>query len=147
MRFADRIRRLWRGRGNGVHSPFAYRFITEVLHQHEGYYAYDELESDAERMAYRVALSVSPQRVTLRHGDEALQRALDLGHSHGLPRDRQPEISGAEMAVKGASFAGDVAEMRRRLDAEGCGMLFEGLSAAVAIRSPRLPRTDYMIDI
>lgn len=147
MRFADRIRRLWRGRGNGVHSPFAYRFITEVLHQRDGYYAYDELESDIERMAYRVALSLSPHKVTLLHGDEALQRALDLGRRHGLPRDQQPEITGAEMAVKGPASAGDVAAMRRRLDAAECGMLFEGRRAAVAVMSSRLPRADYMIDI
>ena len=47
------ILNLWKGylrwrhsKGYGVHSPYAYRFITEVLHPGKyGYYAYNQLES------------------------------------------------------------------------------------------------------
>lgn len=40
------LRRAARSRGHGVHSPFAYRFITEALHCPKGcrYYAESELE-------------------------------------------------------------------------------------------------------
>lgn len=39
------ISRWWRSRGNGVHSPFAFRFISNVLRQTKTpYYAYDEIE-------------------------------------------------------------------------------------------------------
>lgn len=39
---------LWRFRkrkGYGVHSPFAFRLITEVLTEHEAYYAYSQLDA------------------------------------------------------------------------------------------------------
>lgn len=38
--------RLRHSRGFGIHSPFAFRFITEVLHQPNKYYAYDFVPDD-----------------------------------------------------------------------------------------------------
>ncbi len=35
--------RLWQRRGFGVHSPYAYRLITEVIREKARFYAYDEL--------------------------------------------------------------------------------------------------------
>lgn len=54
--------RLRHSRGFGIHSPFAYRFITEVLNQPYAYYSYDKLRTDRERLIYRVALSFGPGR-------------------------------------------------------------------------------------
>lgn len=37
--------RCWRAKGHGIHSPFAYRFVTDVLCLNDdyGYYAYDQI--------------------------------------------------------------------------------------------------------
>lgn len=43
-----RIKRAWRSRGFGIHSPFAFRFITCVLRQRSPYYGYDRLRSLAD---------------------------------------------------------------------------------------------------
>lgn len=51
--------------GFGIHSPFAYHFITEVLNQRHGYYAYAQLHHKHERLVFRVALYFRPGRVVL----------------------------------------------------------------------------------
>lgn len=57
----------WRhGKGFGIHSPFAYRFITEVLRQEMGYYAYLRMPGNDEyRTVFRVILSLRPESVAL----------------------------------------------------------------------------------
>jgi hypothetical protein len=36
--------RRWRARGHGIHSPFAYRLITNVIHSPYEYYAFSDIE-------------------------------------------------------------------------------------------------------
>ncbi|MCM1449167.1 MAG: hypothetical protein NC082_02385 [Clostridiales bacterium] len=38
------VKRWWRSRGFGIHSPFAYDFITNTLRCHHGYYEYRAIE-------------------------------------------------------------------------------------------------------
>lgn len=38
-----RVKRSWRSRGFGIHSPFAFRFVTCVLRERGEYYAYHEM--------------------------------------------------------------------------------------------------------
>lgn len=38
-----RVKKAWRSRGFGIHSPFAFRFISRVLRERGEYYAYGEL--------------------------------------------------------------------------------------------------------
>ncbi len=38
------ITRWWRSKGHGIHSPYAYRMVTEVLPERGRYYAYDRIE-------------------------------------------------------------------------------------------------------
>lgn len=42
-----------RSKGYGVHSPFAYRFVTDVMCARHAYYAYDDIESLCHYMAHR----------------------------------------------------------------------------------------------
>lgn len=37
------ILRYWRGKGFGIHSPFAFSFVTEIAHCKYAYYAYEEI--------------------------------------------------------------------------------------------------------
>ena len=55
----------WRhGRGFGIHSPFAFRFITEVLRQKLGYYGYADISPDKRmRLLYRLVVFFQPERV------------------------------------------------------------------------------------
>lgn len=52
-----------RSRGHGVHSPFAYRFIREVLCENCGYYAYALLKTRHERLLYRIAVFLQPTEI------------------------------------------------------------------------------------
>src|SRR5215213_607460 len=38
------------GRGHGIHSPFIYQFVRNVLNDGKEYYAYDRIEEVRERM-------------------------------------------------------------------------------------------------
>lgn len=68
------LRRLRHGRGFGVHSPSAYRYIREVLRQPCAYYAYEAVDAMAAswpggrrhaRMLLRIAASARPASVAV----------------------------------------------------------------------------------
>ena len=81
MNFLKRIyiwcRRFRHRRGYGVHSPFAFRLITDVVYERLPYYAYDELKrlrrslpkgarmypERVDRLLFRLVNHLSPQRV------------------------------------------------------------------------------------
>lgn len=61
-----KLYRLWRhGHGFGIHSPFAYRFITEVLRQPLQYYAYASLPAPRQKLTFRIVLHLHPQSVAI----------------------------------------------------------------------------------
>lgn len=53
-----RLKRAWRSRGFGIHSPFAFRFVTCVLRERGEYYAYAELRRIAHSGARFADLSL-----------------------------------------------------------------------------------------
>lgn len=55
--------RFMRRRGFGVHSPFAYRFITEVIGERYAYYDYARLSTENDRLLYRVAACLQPCKI------------------------------------------------------------------------------------
>ncbi|NDW13048.1 hypothetical protein D0T50_09095 [Bacteroides sp. 214] len=70
--------------GYGVHSPFAFNFITQVIYEKENYYAYKELEQNAEqlsthlsrklnRLFFRITNSLQPTTI-LEIGDTPLSQ-------------------------------------------------------------------------
>lgn len=63
------ISRWWRSMGHGIHSPYAYRLVTEVLPERGRYYAYDGLErlygrkSRRLKLLFRLVCELRPQTV------------------------------------------------------------------------------------
>lgn len=65
------LKRAWRSRGFGIHSPFAFRFVTRVLREDGEYYAYRELRRIAHSGArfadlsllFRIICCFSPSEV------------------------------------------------------------------------------------
>lgn len=63
-----RLKRLYRSRGHGIHSPFAYHFVTGVAGERAAFYAYRELDSlpgdrrqhHVARLLHRVAVFFTP---------------------------------------------------------------------------------------
>lgn len=73
-RLSGPIRRAWRVRGFGVHSPFAYSYLRTVIRPGRGarYYAEDELSSRKARLLYRIEVEAGKgQVVTLPDSDSA----------------------------------------------------------------------------
>lgn len=68
----------WRhGRGFGVHSPWAFRVIDEVLHEKSAYYNYPRVDAlagagreRAARAVFRLLIHFRPSSVTVFGGDE-----------------------------------------------------------------------------
>lgn len=112
------LQRLRHGRGFGVHSPWAYRFIREVLRERLPYYAYPEVDSLAKgwpggrehaRMLMRIAAFMQPCVAAV--GDAALSAAAGRIVTLGCAAAQvQAEITaGADFIVllPGAAFDAD----------------------------------------
>lgn len=80
--------RIWQRRGFGVHSPYAYRLITEVLREKARFYAYDEIQyilnnSSGQRADYKVKKKRGRLlfRIVNRYQPEQI---LEIGSSGGV---------------------------------------------------------------
>lgn len=73
----------WRHkRGFGIHSPFAFRFVTEVLNQKHPFYAYTTLGRDKRsRLAHRLAVSFKATRVMFMGAEAMCEKALSTANS------------------------------------------------------------------
>lgn len=71
MTLSEYWERWQRARGYGVQSPWAYRFVTEVVGERRAYYAYAEIDRQVatrrerkyRRLLHRLANAVGPARV------------------------------------------------------------------------------------
>lgn len=158
--------RRWRhSRGFGIHSPFAYTFITDVLVQPLPYYGYADISCDPRvRLLFRITARFQPQRVlilsskpqlleaavrrafskadTATAADPSLQPDLVVADDMDAPADAyMPYIaSGAKAVVLNASAA------TRRCLREDLpkGMLFDNSRGTlVAVPSNGLPRQNF----
>ena len=92
-RYRTALARHHRSRGFGIHSPSAYKFVTQVLRERLPYYAYDDLRTlrkalhacgercpgDHEmQLLFRVVNHLAPQHILLVGADSALTVAAML---------------------------------------------------------------------
>lgn len=166
------LKRWWRGKGFGIHSPFAYYFVTRVLRERLPYYSYPQIDRLASsgaipaeelKLLFRVICHFSPTAVTLPEGTPSdVVKTLALADSRlAITRD------GAEFQYYHDSDIAD-AEFRRLtrvvLEGEGvimlrrpssgmcaikddmrCGMTFtDGCSLIIVVRHD-LPRQDFNV--
>ena len=75
----------WRhGMGFGVHSPFAFRFITEVLNLPKiyGYYAYLYIADERMRTLFRVINRLRPNKISIPEKNKEIRAAVNSAVPH-----------------------------------------------------------------
>ena len=85
--------RLKRSKGFGIHSPFAFNFVVNVLrlsHRYR-YYAYDVLPSGVARMIFRIANYYNPPVVT-EIGAGCFLGPFESRKSEAFPQDSMPFV-------------------------------------------------------
>lgn len=153
------LQRARHAHGFGVHSPFAFRFITEVLcpPRKYGYYIYDVLKQKELRMLFRVVVSQRPATVSLPGADDILRRVIEAA----MPSVRFTENADAELIVFDAGKYSDFEliprgkhafilncgywERLRGFIASSTHMTFATRRIAVAIGYPHLPGQHFEI--
>lgn len=143
--------RAWRSRGFGVHSPFAFNFITGVLRDRNAYYAYTAIgpSKDARRL-YRVILALAPQTVVVTGPlSDPLATAVSLAKSEAAAAPRIPKLAVVPpeaivgisylrsiIASGGAVVFTDIRDCRSSeifAEIASCGMTFAGLRMAITV--------------
>jgi len=88
------LKRIRHRKGYGVHSPFAFNLITQVIYETSPYYAYRRLrEIRNDLLSRRKALAITERHISNQRVDELLFRLvnyvspctiIEIGTSHGL---------------------------------------------------------------
>lgn len=145
--------------GFGVHSPFAFRFITEVIHQPYAYYSYEYLNSALERLIFRTTVDLQPHRVAI-YGPHEWATAVKAASRKIIISPRRPDLIVAKADVltgksraditarvgEGASLlatdcnAAFEAEIKKVLRG---GMTFSNGRGTVIVVDKGLPRQDF----
>lgn len=153
------LRRRARAKGFGVHSPFAYRFITEVLSEHLCYYDYNKLETKTDRTLYRIAAYFSPAKIYTSLSRHARTILMACPHSrYSNPEECDLAVFTSNDEIESMLCAIDrqsriilidearlaLPEVKKHLDSLQCGMLFDNASdLCVIVPSRKLPRQNF----
>lgn len=162
MTLSNKIKRWWRSRGHGVHSPFAFRFITTVLRQPTPYYAYpeiDRLEGDPSwhRLLLRLVCEFEPTVIHSSHLSDVEHRVITLADSRARLTGHSPfpasfppgviEMLGKEcrvIVIRDLSLSPH--EWPRIKAALDYGMTFTNGKTGIVVLRPDLPREDFEIN-
>lgn len=155
----DWLKRQRSSRGFGIHSPFAYNFVLNVLRERYPYYAYDEIVERDHRLLYRIALNLCPSEIrgasvpreVIRNlPSTSRNRAKGSFPLYVITRDTP--VAFVEIHAPFAALFLDIdAEMRKRLrrltdSMDGYGMVFSNPRRAVVVADRDLPRQNFSIN-
>lgn len=128
-RLSGPLRRAWRVRGFGVHSPFAYAYLRSVIRPGGDvrYYAEDNLSTRRERLLYRIEVEAGP------------------GRTMTLPDSEQPPVAAEGMRTYVALTPRSVAALRSWADSRDCGILFRSPTMAIYCMRPGIPRQTFEV--
>lgn len=167
------IKRAWRSKGFGIHSPFAFYFITRVLRERLPYYAFAQIEEQgSEEMPVRHLLTIfrivcyfAPEVITLPvSAPTAVRDTLRLADSRirfihepsrfqclsgDMPRDEFRYLAGHVIKDGGVLVIyrpGEEGDFIK--DALTCGMTFTNGNASMMVVNVRrdLPRQDFIVN-
>lgn len=145
-------------KGFGVHSPFAFRFITEVLGERCPYYDFDRLASAHQRIAYRIAARLSPAtygvagdadgtpiRMACPHAEQSCGAVdLLLAGRDAVAEELFPTLDAEGVVVIEGNDRALVEAVKKYLDAKNHGMTFDnGRDFCILVAYSRLPRQDF----
>lgn len=149
------VSRYRHGRGFGVHSPFAYRLITEVLRETLPYYDWDRVTSRRHRLLYRLLCRFRPNAVSAPPSLEAIVKMAAPSVALVAPEDADflilnsndnPDIAaaalgrGAIILICAPRHKTMLRSLLPTLEALGHGMVFDNeRDTALIVPSPGLP--------
>ena len=157
---ARAVRRWWRSRGHGVHSPFAYRFITTVLRQRgaAAYYAWPRVEAmpspEWHKLLFRLVCEFAPSRVDALRLADTEREAIALADSRvevcadtpGIPfAGIRLTAPGVEVLVE-RNITGHDSRWAALLASMTSGMTFTDGLVGIAVIALVLPRQDYEVN-
>ena len=164
------LRRIRHRCGYGVHSPFAFRFLTDVVYERTPYYAYSTLDASLPlaysmrrqkglHLMFRIAnwlqpaVAVVPQEVCheRRYLQAGCRHAIVMAHAPACGADlmvlREPDEQAAQMVRAGGVLILDNLQQHRewfrRLPA---ALTFDLYDLGVAIYEERLTKQHYIIN-
>lgn len=156
----------WRtGHGFGVHSPFAYHFITRVLREELPYYDFDKIKAMEvpivkrhARLLYRLTDFFRPRTVWV-GGGFAKVGSMIIGMANSSVRfvdsadeaDMAVYVAPGEMNITPGKvatvvFGADSDRWEKFTEKLTCGMTFANGKAGVAVFRQGLPRQDYKLN-
>lgn len=167
MQIINRFRRWRHSRGFGIHSPFAFRFVCEVLNPPRayGFYAYEELDARLRqlrlrsisrrrlRMLFRVVVELRPATVSI-VADGPVAELLRFVVAKAAPTaqvvdDRADLLLCASQAVcHDAVHAVFIDSANGALDAFATrpyGHLYRNLDIAIYVGHKHLPRQTFEV--
>ena len=80
-----KLLRKWRAKGHGIHSPFAYSLITNVIHSPHRYYAFSDLEEMFPESVLQNKSTMAFHRLSFRLAHHfKVTRVLEIGATDGV---------------------------------------------------------------